>query len=108
LFKIRTCGTKWKRIINKTNEWATWRWANAKIDNESIELFKQIVHMFKENMEDYNLVMFTHAMDFFKERVSLKKSILEYFFKSLLSDLSIEDLVRLGNFLSIKFMKPQR
>jgi hypothetical protein len=24
-------------------------------------------------MENYNLVMFTHAMDFFKERVSLKK-----------------------------------
>jgi hypothetical protein len=27
---------------------------------------KQIAHISKENMEDYNLAMFTHAMDFFK------------------------------------------
>jgi hypothetical protein len=27
-------------------------------------------------MEDYNLAMFTHAMDFFKECANLKKSIL--------------------------------
>jgi hypothetical protein len=42
-------------------------------------------------MEDYNLVMFTDAMDFFKECASFKKLILEYFFTSLLNDLSIED-----------------
>jgi hypothetical protein len=24
LLKIRTWGTKWKRVIDKTDEWATW------------------------------------------------------------------------------------
>jgi hypothetical protein len=108
LLEIRTWGTKWKGIIDKTNEWATWWWANAKIDKESIELFKQIIHIFKEDMEDNNLVMFTHAMDFFKERVSLKNQVLEHFLTSLLNDLSIKDLVRFGNLFSTKFMKPQR
>jgi hypothetical protein len=57
-------------------------------------------------MEDYNLVMSTHAMDFFKKHVNLKKSILEHFFTSLLNYLSIEDLLTLGNLLSIEFMNP--
>jgi hypothetical protein len=57
-------------------------------------------------MEDYNLVMFTHAMEFFKERVSLNKLILAHFFTSLLNDLSTENLVTLGNLLSTKFMNP--
>jgi hypothetical protein len=52
------------------------------------------------------LAMFTHAMNFFKEHVSLKKSILEHFFTNLLNDLSTKDLVTLGNLLSIEFMKP--
>jgi hypothetical protein len=52
--------------------------------------------------------MFTHAMDFFKERTSLKRLILEHFFTSLLNDLSTKDLVTLGNLLSIEFLKPQR
>jgi hypothetical protein len=52
--------------------------------------------------------MFKHAMDFFKERTSLKKSIPKHFFSSLLSDLSIKDLVTFGNLLSTKFLKPQR
>jgi len=43
--------------------------------------------------------MFTHAMDFFKECVNLKKSIQEYSFTSLLSDLSTKDLIILGNLL---------
>jgi len=51
--------------------------------------------------------MFTHAMDFFQEWVSLKKPILELFFTSLLKDLSMEDLVILGNFLSTSFIKPE-
>jgi hypothetical protein len=55
-------------------------------------------------MEDYNLVMFTQAMVFLKERASLKKLILEHFFTSLLNNLSTEDLLTLGNFLSTKFM----
>ncbi len=28
---------------------------------------RQSVNIFKDDMEDYNLAMFTHAMDFFKE-----------------------------------------
>jgi hypothetical protein len=33
------------------------------------------VNISKDDMEDYNLAMFTHAMDFFEEHVRLKKSI---------------------------------
>jgi hypothetical protein len=42
------------------------RWANANIDKENLALLKQTIHISKEDMEDYNLVMFTHAMDFSK------------------------------------------
>jgi hypothetical protein len=45
-------------------------------------------------MEDYNLAMFTHAMDFFKECASLKKSIPKHFFTNLLN-------IRLGNPLQL-------
>jgi hypothetical protein len=31
---------KMEKGIEKSNEWATWRWANAKIDKESLALFK--------------------------------------------------------------------
>jgi hypothetical protein len=85
-----------------------WQWVNAKIDKEGIKLIKHIIHMFKEDMEDYNLAMFTYAMDFFKTCVSLKKLVPKHFFISLLNDLSIEDLVTLGNLFSTKFIKPQR
>jgi hypothetical protein len=59
-------------------------------------------------MEDYHWAMFTHAMDFFKERASLKKSIPKHFFISLLNNLLTKDLVTLGNLLSIEFLKPQK
>ncbi len=108
LFEIKTWGTKWKRVIDKIDEWATWWWANAKIDKEKFTLFKQIVHISKEDMEDYNLTMFTHAMDFFKEHANLKNPFSEHFFTSLLNDLSTKYLVTLGNLLSTKFMKFQR
>jgi hypothetical protein len=65
----------------------TWQWANAKIDKEIFALLKQIVNIPKENMQYYHWVMFTHAMDFFKEKASLKKLNLKHFFTSLLSDL---------------------
>jgi hypothetical protein len=52
--------------------------------------------------------MFTHAMDFFKERENLKKFIPKHFFTSVLNDLPIEDLITLGNLLSTKFLQPQR
>jgi hypothetical protein len=43
-------------------------------------------------MEDCNWVMFTHAMDFFKEHASLKKLIPKYFFTSSFNDLLIKEL----------------
>ncbi len=43
---------------------------------------------------------------FFIEHASLKKLIPKHFFTSLFNDLSIEDLVTLGNLLSTKFLKP--
>jgi hypothetical protein len=52
---------------------------------------KHIVNISKNDMENYNLALFTHILDFFKERVSLKKQILEHFFTSLFNNLSIED-----------------
>jgi len=87
LLEMRTWGVEWKRVIDKTNEWVAWRWANVKIDKEILTLFKQTIHISKKNMEDHNLAMFTHAKDFFKEHVSLK--IPKHFFTSLLNDLSI-------------------
>jgi hypothetical protein len=47
------------------------------INKENIALFKHVVHISKEDMKYYNLVMFTHAMDFFKQHASLKKSFRE-------------------------------
>jgi hypothetical protein len=108
LLEIKTWGTKWKRVINKTNEWATLQWANAKIDKESLSLLKQITHISKEDIEDYNLAMFAHAIDFFKKHVNLKNPIPKHFFTSLLSNLSTKNLVTLNNLLSTKFMKPKR
>jgi hypothetical protein len=81
---------------------------NLKIDKESLALLKEIVNIMKEGMEDYHWAMFTHAMDFFQDRASLKKLIPRHFFTSLLEDLLMEDLVSLGNLLSTKFMKPSR
>jgi hypothetical protein len=59
-------------------------------------------------MEYYNRAMFTHAMDFFQKRASLKMLIQYHFFTSLLQDLLMEDLVSLDNFLSTKFMKSSK
>jgi len=70
--------------------------------------FKHITNISKEDTKDYNWVKFTHAMDFFKDRASLKNLILKHFFTSLFNDLSVEDLVTNGNLLSIEFMKPQK
>jgi hypothetical protein len=77
----------------------------VKVDKESISILKQTIDISKE---DYNLVMFTHVMNFLKEHASLKKPVQEHFFTSLFNDLSIEDLVTLGNLLSTKFMKPRQ
>jgi hypothetical protein len=101
-------GIEWKRAIDKTNEWAAWWWASVKIDKKSLALLKHTTNILKEDTKNYNWVKFTHAMDFFKDHESLKKPILKHFFISLFNDLSIKNLVIVGNLLSIEFMKPQR
>jgi hypothetical protein len=73
--EFKTWGTKWKRTIDKTNEWATWQWMNEKINKEIFAILKQTIKIPKENMEDYHWVMFTHTMDFFLKSASLKKPI---------------------------------
>jgi hypothetical protein len=55
--------------IDKTTEWAAWRWVNAKINKESLTLFKEIINI-SEDMENYHWAMFTHAMEFFQECAS--------------------------------------
>ncbi len=106
LLEIKTWGLEWKKQIEKKNEWAAWQWANAKIDKESFTLLKQTINIPKEDMEDYQHVMFTHAMGFFQEWASLKKPIPKHLFTSLLKDLLTKDLVILGNLLSTEFMEP--
>jgi hypothetical protein len=32
LLEIRTWGISWERKIDKTIEWATWQWANGKVE----------------------------------------------------------------------------
>jgi hypothetical protein len=73
------------------------------MDKENLSIMNQNVNIAKDDMEDYNLAMFTHVMDFFKKCANLKKLILKHFFPTLLNDLSIEDLLTLGNLLSTKF-----
>jgi hypothetical protein len=70
------------------------------MDKESLSIMKQIVTISKDDMEDYNLAMFTRAMDFFKEHASFKKMIPKHFFTSLLNNLSTDKLLTLGNLLS--------
>jgi hypothetical protein len=40
--------------IDKTDEWAMWQWANAKIDKKNLALLKQTINISKEDVEDYN------------------------------------------------------
>ncbi len=63
--EIKTWEIEWKKQIDKTTEWAAWRWANVKINKESFTLLKKIVNIPKEDMEDYHWTMFTHAIEFF-------------------------------------------
>ncbi len=62
---------KWKRVIDKIEDQVAWQWANSKMDKESLYIMKQS-NISKDDMEDYKLAMFTHAMNF-KECVRLKK-----------------------------------
>jgi hypothetical protein len=41
-------------------------WVNVKMDKNSLSIMKQSVNISKDDMKDYNLAMFTHAMDFSK------------------------------------------
>jgi hypothetical protein len=43
-----------------------WQWAYVKMDKKNLSIMKQTMKISKDDMEDYNLAMFTHAMDFFK------------------------------------------
>ncbi len=36
LLEIKTWGIEWKRVNDKIVEWIAWRWANAKMDKESL------------------------------------------------------------------------
>jgi hypothetical protein len=67
LLEIKTWGTKLKRVIDKIMEWVTQQWANVKMDQKNLSIMKQSVNISKDDMEDYNLVMFTHAMDFLND-----------------------------------------
>jgi hypothetical protein len=96
LLKIKIWVTKWRGVIDKTMEWAAWQWANAKIDKKSLSIMRQNVNISKDDMENYNLATFTHAMDFFKECANFKKPIPEHFFTSLLNKLSTKDLLTFG------------
>jgi hypothetical protein len=55
---------------------------------ENLALFKHTTNISKEDTKFYNWAKFTHAMDFFKDRASLKNLILKHFFTSLFNDLS--------------------
>jgi hypothetical protein len=48
---------------------------NPKIDKEILAILKQIINIPKEDMEDYEWAMFTHAMDFFYKCASLKMPV---------------------------------
>ncbi len=37
---------------------------------KSFHVLKQTINISKEDMEDYNLAMYTHVMDFFKEQIN--------------------------------------
>jgi hypothetical protein len=87
-------------------DWVLWKWANTKMDKDNFFIMKQNMNISKDDIGDYNLAIFTHAMDFFKEYVSFEKLIPKHFFTSLLNDLSTKDLLTLGNLLSTKFMNP--
>jgi hypothetical protein len=76
-----------------------------KINKENF-IMRQNVNISKDDMEDYNLAMFTHAMDFSKECANFIKLIPMHFFTSLLNELSIKELLTLGNLLSIEFINP--
>jgi len=56
----------------------------VKLDKNNLFIMKQSVNIFKDDIEDYNLAMFTRAMDFFKEHVNLKKPIPNFFSHKLI------------------------
>jgi hypothetical protein len=41
LVEFITWGTKWKRVIEKIDEWAAWWWANANIDPKNLALLNK-------------------------------------------------------------------
>ncbi len=39
-------------------------------NGQSLFIMRQTMNISKDDMEDYNLAMFTHVVDFFKERAN--------------------------------------
>jgi hypothetical protein len=103
LLEIKTWGTSLKSNWQNSGM-GIMVWVNAKMDKESHSIMRQSVNISKDDMEDYNLAMSTHAMDFFKKHASLKKPILNHFFTSFLNNLSTNNLLTHGNLLSTKSM----
>ncbi len=56
----------------------------------------------------YHWAMFKHAMEFLKQRTSIKKPLLKYYFASFLKNLSNENLVALFELLATTIGKPKR
>ncbi len=102
-----TWGTKWKRAIEKTNEWATWWRANAKIDKKKSCIIQINYKHFQRGYEGLYIGQCLHMQWTFSKNVQIWRSQFpKHFFTSLLNNLSIKDLVTFGNLLSTKFMKP--
>jgi hypothetical protein len=69
------------------------------MDKENLFIMGRSVNISKDDMEDYNLPMFTHAMNSFKEHLSFKKPILEHFFHKLIEQFVNRKLVNIGEFV---------
>jgi hypothetical protein len=107
LLKIKKWGIVQKNKVDNTNEWATWRWANAKTKQQSPYIVKKRLNpkFIKQDIKDYYCTMFKHAMKFLKQLANLKKSLSKHYFTNFLKDLSTENLVTLCKLLATKIAK---
>jgi hypothetical protein len=108
LLKIKTCGSKWKKQIDKTNDWAAWQWVNPKIDKKKSYIAQTNCKHFQGGYGRLPSNDVDTCHGFLPRIASLKQWIPKQFFTSLLKDLLTEDLVTFRNLLSTKFMEPNR
>ncbi len=101
-----TWKTKWKRVIKKSNEWATWRWANVKIDKKKSCIIQINYKHFQGRYEGLQLGNVSTCNDIFKEHEKLKKLISKTFFHKLTKQFVNEGLGSLWEFAINEFMKP--